>query len=204
MRIGDNYFVQAENDQAIKFYTQALNLNSGYEDQALYYIGKTNGYKGESHAKITNLLKLINDHPSSKYLQLAIYEIAESYLSEGQLSKSIQYYKKIVVEYPNSLLVVESKINIADIYYKQGDYNKAEGDYKNVLNQHGGDPKICERAVRGLIDIYKSSSQPEKVEQLISQYECANFSHDEKEDLYYIPAIEAYNDSAFQKAIPLF
>ncbi|MCO4813310.1 MAG: tetratricopeptide repeat protein [Flavobacteriales bacterium] len=204
MRIGDNYFVQAENDQAIKFYTQALNLNSGYEDQALYYIGKTNGYKGESHAKITNLLKLINDHPSSKYLQLAIYEIAESYLSEGQLSKSIQYYKKIVVEYPNSLLVVESKINIADIYYKQGDYNKAEGDYKNVLNQHGVDPKICERAVRGLIDIYKSSSQPEKVEQLISQYECANFSHDEKEDLYYIPAIEAYNDSAFQKAIPLF
>lgn len=204
MRIGDNYFVQAENDQAIKFYNQALSLKSGYEDQALYYIGKTHGYKGESHTKITSLLKIVNEYPNSKYLQLAIYEIAESYLSEGQLSKSLQYYKKIVVEYPNSLLVVQSKINIADIYYKQGDYNKAEAKYEKVLAEHGGDPKVCERAVRGLIDIYKASNHPEKVEQLVTQYECANFSHDEKEDLYYIPAVEAYNDSAYPKAIPLF
>jgi len=204
MRIGDNYFVQAENDLAIKFYKEASNLKAGFEDQALYYIGKTYGYKGESHLKISNLLKIINNYPNSKYLQLAIKEIAESYLAEGQLSKAKQYYTKIVTEYPNSLLVVDAKINIADIYYKQGDYNRSESEYKAILVKHGGDSAVCERATRGLIDIYKASSHPEKVEQIAAQYECANFSHDEKEDLYYTPAIEAYNIKDYEKAIPLF
>lgn len=204
MRIADSYFVLKENDQAIKYYQNALDLKSGYEDQAIFYMAKTYGYKGETQTKITRLLDIVNNYNESKYLQLSIYEIAESYLSEGELSKAKEYYRKIIFDYPSSLLVVDAKLNVADIYFKQGDYNKAENEYKDVLTKYSADSKVCDKAVRGLVDIYKASQQPEKVEALVTQYPCANFTPDEREDLYYIPAIETYNDSNYQQAIVLF
>tara|TARA_R110002072_G_C7977210_1_gene535680 strand:- start:13373 stop:16438 length:3066 start_codon:yes stop_codon:yes gene_type:complete len=204
MRIADNYFVTRENDLAIKFYKDALSLKAGYEDQALFFMAKTYGYKGQTQTKITHLLDIVNNYKDSKYLQLSVFEIAESYLSEEELNKAMEYYRKIVYDYPSSLLVVEAKINVADIHYKQGDYGKAEEEYKDVLLKHSADAKVCDRAVRGLIDIYKASQQQDKVEGLVAQYSCANFTADEKEDLYYIPAIEAYNDSNYQQSIVLF
>ncbi|HIP31654.1 MAG TPA: tetratricopeptide repeat protein [Crocinitomicaceae bacterium] len=203
MRIADSYFVLKENDLAIKNYQDALALKSGYEDQALFYMAKTYGYKGETQTKITRLLDIVNNYKESKYLQLAVYEIAESYLAEGELTKAMEYYKKIIFDYPSSQLVVESKINVADIYFKQGDYVRAESGYKEVL-ANNTDTKVCARVVRGLVDIYKASQQTDKVDGLLVQYPCANFSPEEKENLYYLPAIEAYNDSSYQTAITLF
>ena len=204
MRIADSYFVLKENDLAIKNYQDVLALKSGFEDQALFFMAKTYGYKGETQTKITKLLDIVNNYKDSKYLQESVYEIAESYLSEGELTKAMEYYKKIIFDYPSSQLVVESKVNVADIYFKQGDYNRAESEYKDILNNYSADSKICARAVRGLVDIYKASQQTDKVDGLLVQYPCANFSPEEKENLYYIPAIEAYNDSNYQQAIVLF
>ena len=204
MRIADSYFVLKENDLAIKFYKDALALKSGYEDQALFFMAKTYGYKGQTQTKITHLLDIVNNYKDSKYLQLSVYEVGESYLSEGELSKALEYYRKIVYDYPSSLKVVDAKINIADIHFKQGDYNKAEQEYKDVLAKHGSDSKVCARAAGGLIDIYKANQQLEKVDGLLTQYPCVNFSPEEKENLYYLPAIEVYNDSNYQQAIVLF
>ncbi len=204
MRIADSYYVQKENDLAIKFYKEALALKSGYEDQALFYMAKTYGYNGEAQEKITRLLDIINNYKQSKFLQTSIYEVAKTYNAKGELDRALQYFKKIVFDYPSSVLVVDSKIYMADIYFKQGNNIKAEDEYKKILEKYGSDITICERASRGLIEIYISMSKPEKAEQLASQYECANFSAHEQEDLYYLPAMKEYQDSAYQRAIPLF
>ena len=204
MRIADSYYVQRENEQAVKYYKEALALNSGYEDQALFYMAKTYGYMGESSEKITRLLDIVNNYRNSKYLQTSIYEVAKTYNSSGELNKALQYFKKIVFDYPSSVLVVDSKIYMADIYFKQGNNAKAEDDYKKILSQYGADTDVCERASRGLIEIYISTGNPEKAEQLAEQYACANFSAHEQEDLYYLPAMKEYQDSAHHKAIPLF
>ena len=204
MRVADNYFVLKENQLAIRFYKEALVLNSGFEDQALFYMAKTYGYSGDPQTKILHLLNIVNNYKGSKYLQVAIYSIAETYHSEGNLTKAIQYFKKIVFDYPSSALLVTSKLSIADIHFKQVEYSKSESEYREILDKHGSDTQVCDRAVRGLIDIYKASQQLEKIDGLISEYECANFSEIEKEDLYYTPAMEAYDAELYEKAIPLF
>ena len=204
MRIADNFFVQKENEQAIKYYQQAVDLKAGFEDQALFYMAKTYGFSGNTHKKINKLLTIVNEYKKSKYYQLSIYEIAESYLSESEFDKAMKYYKIIIFDYPSSQLVVESKMSVADIYFKKGEFSKAENDYNAILTKYGTDLKVCERSVLGIIDVYKASQQLEKIDAILEQYSCANISADEKEGLYYLPAVEAYNDSSYQQAITLF
>ncbi len=204
LRIADNYFVQRENDQAIKYYQQVVDTKAGFEDQALFYMAKTYGSNGNTSKKIKKLLVITKNYKKSKYLQLSIYEIAESYLSEGELDNAMEYYKKIIFDYPSSQLVVDAKMAVADIYFKKGNYTKAENDYKAILTKYSSDLKVCERSVLGIIDVYKASQQLEKIDVILSEYSCANISADEKEGLYYLPAVEAYNDSAYQQAITLF
>ena len=204
MRIADGFYVQKDNDQAIKFYKEALALNSGYEDQAIFYMAKTYGYKGEHQKKISSLLDIVNNYRESKYLQTAIYDVAKTYNATGNLTQALKYFRKIVFDYPSSILVVDSKIYIADIYFKQGDHVKAETEFKAILNQYGANKDVCARATRGLIDIYTATNQQGKVEAIIDKYACANFTADEKEDMYYLPAMNKYQDSAYAEAIPLF
>ncbi len=204
MRIADCYYITKENENAVQHYKEALALHSGYEDQALFYMAKTYGYMGNAQEKISRLLDIVNNYKESKYLQQSIYEVARTYNGIGELDKALQYFRQIVFDYPASLLVVDSRIYIADIYYKKGNHAKAEEEYRKILDQYGSDSDVCERASRGLIDIYKSQGKPEKVEQLVGEYPCANFTVDEQEDLYYLPAMNQYQDSNYAQAIPLF
>ena len=205
MRIADTYYVTKDNEQAVKYYKEALALRAGYEDQALYYMANTYGLmEGEMNNKIKHLLDIVNNYKDSKYLLISIKEIADAYKFQGELEKAMQYYNKIVFDYPASALVVDSKIDIADIYYKQGNLQKAEAEYNKILALHGSDQSTCEKSVRGLIDIYKAMQKPEKVDDLISEYACANITPDEQEDLYYLPAMAVYDEQSYDKAIPLF
>lgn len=205
MRIADSYYVMKENEQAVKFYQDVVNLRGGHEDQALYYMGKTFGYmSGKNSEKIRNLNTLISNYRESKYLQPAIYEIAQSYMFDGSLDKALENFKKIVFDYPSSQLVVDSKINIADIYFKKGNYSKSKEEYESILAKYSEDQNICEKSVRGIIDIYKATQQQDKVGALVAQYPCANFSENEQEDIYYAPAMEAYQANSFQQSIVLF
>ena len=193
-----------QNENAIRHYQSALDLHAGFEDQALYYMAKTYGFSDKIQEKITHLLDIINNYPTSRYVLQSVYEVALSYKAISELDKAKRYFEQVVTDYPNSDLVVSSKIEIADIYYKKWEYAKAESEYKTILSAHGEDRDVCEKVVRGLVDVYAALKQPEKATDLASQYACANISTEEQEGLFYSPAIEAYRDSSFSTAIPLF
>lgn len=204
MRLGDGYYVLLQNDQAIKNYQESLKLNQGYQDQALFYMAKAYGYSNKNDQKIKNLLDLINNYSSSKYMMTAIYEIANTYKANNDYDKSLKYFQQIVTDYPGVVLAIECRVEIADIYFKKGDYGKAEAEYKKILNEYGSDRSICERSATGLIDTYRAQKQAEKALAVASEYSCVNISSDDQEDLFYTPAIEAYKDSLHTLAITNF
>lgn len=204
MRVADGHYQLKQDDQAIKNYLEVLKLNSGYEDQALFYVAKSYGYSGKTDQKITQLLDLINNYTASKYTMSALYELAKTYKSKNDYDKAYRYFTQVITDYPNVVLVTNCRIEIADIYFKRGEYSKSEAAYLSLLDEHGAEREVCETCARGLIDLYKAQKQPEKATSLASKYPCANFGNDEAEDLYYSPAIEAYVDSLFSVAIPNF
>ncbi len=210
MRIADANYIMKKNDEAANNYLEVIQLKAGFEDQALYYLSRTYGFMSRQNDRISKLTDLLSSYPNSDYKERAIFDLAESYKSIGQFDKARQNYELIVNNYPNSSLVMEAKINIADIHTKQGSYGLAETGYEAVMAQYGSDQKVCERVAEGLKELYMLMNEPERIEGLSENYSCFKFDPGEQENLYYIPAMQAYSDSAqtpaqrYQNAIPKF
>lgn len=204
MRLADCYYVRVDNKAAIDNYASALALHAGFEDQALFYMAKTYGYDGQPAKKISSLLDIVNNYKDSKYMLTAVYEVAVTYNGMGELDKAMQYFNKIIFDYPSSNLVVESKLNVADIYLKKNNHAKAEEMYNELLAANSSNNDICKQASRGLIEIYSAQNNPEKVQQLAQQYPCADFTANEQEDLYYLPAMKEFDEENYSASIPLF
>ncbi len=204
MRIADAYYMNSQNENAIKYYQEVLKIEKGFEDQALFYMAKSYGYSGKEDLKIEQLLKLVTTYQKSTYLQQAIFELAISYKAKTNFENAMSYFNRIILDYPRSDLVVRARIEIADIHYKRWEYALSESAYKEILQVYGDDREICATVVRGLVDIYTVLKQPEKASELANTYSCAEISSEEQEGMYYAPAFEAYNDSAFSASIPLF
>jgi tetratricopeptide (TPR) repeat protein len=195
MRIADGYFVLKDNLEAVKHYKNVIALHAQYEDQALYYMALTYGYmEGKSQEKVSNLLNIINNFPESRYVQISVLQVAQTYKSDEEYDKALTYFNKIVIDYPNSTQVVDAKINIADIHFKQGRTQQAETEYIDILNEFGNDQRVCKTVTNALKDMYTQSNQLDKIDDL-GQYSCFDITEDEKQNLYYIPAVQAYFDS---------
>ena len=205
MRIGDSYYMTRKDEEAIKYYQDALDLKEGSEDLALYHMSKSNGFLEKNDKKIELLLNLINNYKQSKYMLSALYDLALAYKDDkGDYTNALNYFKKILTEYPKASFYLDCQIEVADIYYLKNDYAKAEGEYQRILDANLTNNAICLKAATGLKNVYTSQSQTDKIAGLIDKYPCAQISTEEIENLYFEPADKAYEDSLFVAAIPKF
>ena len=150
------------------------------------------------------MLDLIRSFKDSKYIMNGMYELAQSYKSSSEYDPALTYFRKYLVDYPLSTLVIDCRLEIADIHYKKWEYAQAELDFKMILTEYGNVRDVCAVAVKGLMDVYIAMKVPEKASDLADQYACANVSPDEKENLFYNPALQSYVDSNYTEAIPKF
>ncbi len=205
LRIGDSYYMTRKDEEAIKYYQDALDLKEGSEDLALYHMSKSNGFLEKNDKKIELLLNLINNYKQSKYMLSALYDLALAYKDDkGDYTNALNYFKKILTDYPKASFYLDCQIEVADIYYLKNDYAKAEGEYQRILDANLTNNAICLKAATGLKNVYTAQSQTDKIAGLIDKYPCAQISTEEIENLYFEPADKAYEDSLFVAAIPKF
>ena len=203
-RIADIFYLSKENALAIEFYEKALSYNSSLNDKALYYVAKTYGYSGKGSIKIEKLKEILSAYPASKYSMNATYELANTYSSIGNNDEALLYYDNLIVDFPNSPFLTQAKIGKANCYLKKWQYDKAELAYLNVLSEHENENDVCEIAAKGLVDVYTAQQKPQKAAQVVDRYGCINYSDDEKENLFYTPALQAYLDTSYLEAIEKF
>ncbi len=202
MRLADAYYITKANDLAIRNYQEAYNMKLGFEDQALFYMSKTYGYKQDYDNKIAHLENLLITYPQSKFILNSLFELGLTYRIQKNDSKATIAFERIIKDFPESIVVKDALIEMADIYLKRQEFTLCEEYYKKVLDLYSSNRNTCADAVKGLINLYKTLLQPERVEEVVSQYDCAEFSKDEQEEIYYNTALDPYLDSAYVKAIP--
>jgi tetratricopeptide (TPR) repeat protein len=203
-QLADGNYQQGKDEQAILYYQKIKALNSALTDRCLFYLAKSYGYNKQPSIKISTLESLLSSYPKSKYIQNATYELAMSYKSQSEFNKAFSYFEQCLSQYPQSPKRVNCRIEMADIYYKQGSYELSEGAYRSILTEYGNKSDICAVAAKGLMDVYLTLKKPESAEQVANEYDCAGLSSDEKENLYYNPALQHYVDSNYRDAIPKF
>ena len=193
-----------ENALAIEFYEKALAYNTLLNDKALYYVAKAYGYSGEGAVKVSKLKEILTAYPTSKYTMNATYELANTYSSIGNNDEALLYYDNLIVDFPNSPFLTQAKIGKANCYLKKWQYEKAELAYLKVLSEHENENDVCEIAAKGLVDVYTAQQKPQKAAQVVERYSCINYTDDEKENLFYTPALQAYLDTSYFEAIEKF
>ena len=204
-RIADCYYLNRDDNLlSIQYYNEALKMNTALNDKALFYLAKSYGYNGQLPEKITTLKELLKNYSSSKYLMNATYELARAYVSTAEYDEALILFKSYVISYPRAINMIDARLGIADLYYKKWDYTQAELEYIKILNESEKVRDICEKAVKGLVDVYVAQKSPEKAADLADRYSCANISKDEKENLFYNPALESYMDSSYSEAVIKF
>ena len=203
-RVADIFYLDKENALAIEFYEKALAYNTLLNDKALYYVAKAYGYSGEGGVKIAKLKEILTAYPTSKYTMNATYELANTYSSIGNNDEALLYYDNLIVDFPNSPFLTQAKIGKANCYLKKWQYEKAELAYLKVLSEHENENDVCEIAAKGLVDVYTAQQKPQKAAQVVERYSCINYTDDEKENLFYTPALQAYLDTSYLEAIEKF
>lgn len=206
-RVADCYYVREQKDDnqlAIQYYNEAFKMNTDYNDKALYYVSKAYGYNGQVAEKIDALNRLIKGYGSSKYLIRGRYDLGWAYMSIKEYPNALKVFKEFIYDYPTNQFVVDVKLAIADIYFKEGNYKSAETEFLQILNDYGKLRDVCANAVNGLVEVYTSQNKVEEATEIADRYPCANISADEKENIYYTPAIEAYKSNFYEDAIPKF
>ena len=200
-RVADQFYIEKENSLALEFYEKALSYDTELNDKALYYMAKTCGYSGKTEDKIAHLNTILLDYPLSKYTMNADYELAKTYSSIGENDQALKYYERLIADYPNSSFVIDAQIGIANSYFKKWEYVKSETAYLKILSEHESESDICEIAAKGLLDIYTAQNKPGKAADVVERYSCIDYSDDEKENLFYGPAIQAYLDTNYNEAV---
>ena len=164
-------------------------------------MAKTCGYSGKTDEKLAHLNTILLDYPLSKYSMNATYELAKTYSSIGENDKALKYYERLLADYPNSSFVIDAQVGIANSYFKKWEYVKSETAYLKILSEHESESDICEIAAKGLLDIYTAQNKPSKAADVVERYSCIDYSDDEKENLFYGPAIQAYLDTNYNEAV---
>ena len=200
-RVADMFYIEKENILALEFYENALAYNSALNDKALYYMAKTCGYSGKTDDKLKHLNSILLDYASSKYAMNATYELAKTYSSIGENDEALTYYERLLSDYPNSPFGIDAQIGIANSYFKKWEYVKSETAYLKILSEHESESDICEIAAKGLLDIYTAQNKPSKAADVVERYSCIDYSDDEKENLFYGPALQAYLDTNYNEAV---
>ena len=203
-RIADAYYVGKQNLQAIQYYQQAYNLNSPLNDKALFYLAKAQGFNGQLPEKIQTLSKLLKEEPVSKYRMNAQYELARTYMSQPNYDGALTAYQDFLAEFPKSPYLLDVKLDIADIYYKKWEYAKSEAAYLEILATYEQQREVCKEVVLNLIDVYNAQKKPDLASEVIDRYPCANISTEEKENIFYTPALAAYQDTNYREAVEKF
>ena len=179
-------------------------MNSALNDKALFYLAKAQGFNGQLNEKAQTLSKLLKEAPVSKYRMNAQYELARTYMSQLDYDAALTTYQAFLLEFPKSPYLLDVKLDIADIFYKKWDYTKSENAYLEILSSYEQQREVCKKVVMNLIDVYNAQKKPDMAAEVIDRYPCANISTEEKENIFFTPALAAYEDTNFVEAIEKF
>jgi TolA-binding protein len=134
----------------------------------------------------------------------AQYELARTYMSQLNYDDALKTYQSFLSEFPKSPYLLDVKLDVADIYYKKWDYIKSEAAYLEILASYEQQREVCKEVVLSLIDVYNAQKKPDLASEVIDRYPCANISTEEKENIFYSPALAAYQDTNFREAVEKF
>ena len=152
-RIGDCLFYNRQFADAGTNYNRAASLQPQSADYALYQNGHILGLQRDYRGKIRMMDRVINEFPSSQYVDDALFERGRSYVLLEMLNEGAQSFKTLLNNYPHSSLAPKAGVQLGLLYYNDNQTDNSIEVYKRVIRDYPGSEE-AKVAIQDLRAVY--------------------------------------------------
>ncbi len=203
IRTGDCYYILKDFNQAIKYYSKAVESGTFDTEYALFQQAYCNGLIGNNNNKVALLSNFLENYPASGYYDDALFEQAEAYVELSEFDNAVKNYNIIIQNYRAGTYIKKALLQVALIVYNAKDIDQALEMYKQVIEQYPGSDE-AETAVSMVENIYRKKSDMDSFFSYIqNQGGHSNYPEVKQDSLTFEVAQEKYLDGDCNNAQPL-
>lgn len=194
--LGTEEFNKGNLDEAEKFLTRSLELNSNKEihNRATYWLAQTYYLKGNYPSAIVRYERILNEHFPEK--QQLSYDLGYAYFKSKKFDKAQQYFKDYLKN-PKDTFKTDAELRLADTYYANNQLNEAIAIYDK--SEISDDYTLYQKAMAlGFAGNYQAKISSMK--NLITQYPNSEY----KDDAEYEIAVAYAEQNDFDNANSFF
>ncbi len=199
LRMGDCHFVQKKFDQAIKCYDLAIEQDAE-KDYALFQKGSIYYLIGETNYAIENFDNVLNEFPSSIYLDDALFQKAQVLFEQGSYSKAIEQFQRLIKQKPNSPFLPTAYLRLGIAHFNLKSYDQAKGNYEVILNRYMDSP-VASAALLGLQEVLQELGKPNEFNAYLAAYKSHNPNDQAVAEIAFNNIKSIYFDEDYELAI---
>ena len=203
LRYADCEFVTKAYSKAIGGYEKIIEHKWNSADYAQFRKGIILGLQNKGDDKIDAMNYLINQFPTSNYLDQAYFEIGETYLENGNNTAARVAYQNVISKYPASTLQPKSYLKTAVIDYNSGKKEQAIDDYQAVIKKFPHTTQAQE-SVDALKDLYVEMGKADAYFEFLKNNSDVKISSSEQDSITWQIAQNAYNNNDCARAIGFY
>ncbi len=203
LRVGDCYFVTKDNEQAIKWYDDAVRTGSSDRAYAMYQKGVCQSLQRQYDASIATLKSLLSASPDSRYAADAKFQLGETYVNLGNDVEAKKYYGQVIADHQNSPHVRVSMLQTAYILKRQNQSAQAIDQLKAIVTKY---PTMdgSRDALAALENIYVEEGRVGEYEAYMRTLNFVDPTTLDLDEKYYRSAEKLYFDENCPQAIGAF
>jgi TolA-binding protein len=190
LRLGDSYFLLKNDDEAVKYYQNAIDLDQGNVDYALYQKSVSSGYNKNYEEKERLLNLLLTQYPKSKYSTNTAFELANNYRIQNKNEQALALYKTIVTSQEGTYQERKSRLQIGGIHLRNENFELAEKNFVDLVKKY---PKSQEgeAAINELEKSYLAQNKIAQFPDLLTSLGI-KYSQSKLDSTLWYPANQAY------------
>lgn len=199
-RIGDCYFQNRHFEEAEKYYAEASRRSPTSGAYAIYQRASVLGLQKNYKGKIQELDRLIEQHPTSSFVDDALYEKGRTYLLLEQEAAAEKSFVELINRFPKSSMSAKGGIQLGLLYYNAGTMKEAQKAYKRVVANYPGSEE-ARVALQDLKTIYvELDDVPGYVSYVNSMGSNVKIEINEQDSLTYIAAEKLFMKGDYSAA----
>ncbi len=201
-RLGDSFFATRQYSKAIESYEKVINGESG-ADYAQYQKAMSNGFTGNSNAKIKDLKTLIKDYITSNLKDDALFQLATTYTSGGKINEANNAYSQLLKEHSQSGYVPSVLLRQGLLQYSQGNNIQALSKFKEVVVEYPNSNE-AKQAAANVRNVYIDLGKVNEYATWVKTIDFLNISNNDIDNTTYEAAENKFLENNKKKAIAGF
>lgn len=203
IRLGDTYYVQKKFAESLKIFQRAAREDNNYSDYAYFRSGVIHNFQNNNQQAIDQLNRVIDNYPSSLYLEDAIFQKAQINMEMTQYSDAKNGFTRLIATRVNSQFIPFALEGRAIASYSLQQYDETINDYKKILENHPNSSN-AESALVGLQETLALLNRTGEFSSYLTRYRSANPDNQSLQNVEFEAAKNLFFSNSHQQAIKAF